>query len=187
MNVSAQIDPRDLRQLNSAIHRMAREMPGDAAKIVTDVGKITIGKAMSKTPAAAKKTKKIWKDKDDLTVITLSPSKAKSTPGRLYAKACWIPAYRKLGGGAKVRPAKEGSYDDKRRGLKPIFAARNECPYIEALDSGGTLEPIPTKPRPHTLKPKNIAARGMAEAEKALNKKIEKYAQKQFEKWLKYR
>lgn len=180
---SVEIDPRDIAALKSITAQMIREMPKSTAEIVTEVGKTTVGKAYAATPAARKKTRKIWDDKDALTVITLPPSKERSTPGRYYAKACWIKALKKLGGKTTVKPADDGSYIDRRRGLTPSFEASNDCPYIEALETGGLLDPIPTKPKPHSLKPKNIMGKAILRGSIAMVKKMDKFADKQSKTW----
>ena len=180
MKLSAEIDPADIRALDRVTHRIAREMPKDAAEVVTMTARITVRKAYQATPKARKTTIWAWADKDKGIRMRVPRRK---TPGAAYAKACWIPALRKLGARAADRPSKDGDYSDRRRGLSPVFAAHNNCPYIEDLDAGGTLEPIPSKPMPHPAKPANIGAKAVLRGTAELEKRMDKFAAGTLNKW----
>lgn len=180
MKMAATIDPKDIRALNSVTNRMARQMPKETAEIVTLTARVTVRKAYQATPTARKTTIWAWLDKDKGLRMKVPRRK---TPGARYAKACWIPALTKLGARSADRPAKDGDYKDRRRGLVPVFEAINECPYIQQLDSGGTLDPIPSKPTPHPAKPANIGAKAVARGGTELNKRMDRFASGQLNKW----
>jgi hypothetical protein len=181
MNFSANVDPADVRALKRAVYKMARDMPGDTSEVLTESARVTVRKAYQATPTARKTT--IWRWVDKAT-LTRERVEAYPTPGARYAKACWIPALKALGARTSERPAKEGDFVDKRRGLRPAFEAINECPYIQDLDAGGTLYPIPSKPAPHPAKPRNIAAKAVVRGTKELDRRMEKFASKQQSFWV---
>lgn len=180
MKASFQIDPKDIRDLERASYRIAREMPKDTAEVVTETARVTVRKAYQATPAARKRTTWAWADDSKTKAIKV---KSRATPGRLYARACWIPALKALGARTNVRPAKDGTYSDSRKGLGPTFEAINACPYIDQLDGGGTLDPIPSNPKPHPSTPKNIGAKAVARGAKELTRRMDRYAAKQASKW----
>jgi len=180
MTSSAHIDPADVRNLTRAVNRIARGMPKDTAEVVTMAARVTVRKAYSATPIASKTTVWAWANKEKTEWWRVE---RRATPGAWYARACWIKALRKLGASVKKHPAKDGDYVDKRRGLVPVFEARNECPYIEQLDNGGTLEPIPNKPYPHPAKPANIGAKAVLRGGAELEKRMDKFAAGTLNRW----